>query len=127
MKPNITLAKAKKLSILKWELIVAHNGMFTLEDKRNPKLRVLKHHCGFCERWRNPDTELNYDYDGSGCECIHCEFAKAAGTYCNKDESLFDQWCNDELFGGSPKSLAQQILDIIKEIPTTNASQPNNN
>lgn len=39
------------------------------------------------------------------------------GTYCPK--------CKQD--GGKPKELAQQILDIIKEIPTTNASQPNNN
>lgn len=112
MKPNITLAKAKKLSILKWELIVKNYGEFSYEDKRNPKLKVLKHFCGFCERWRTEDVGC----EETGCHCSMCEFAKAAGSECNKDDSLFDQWCNEIQFDGRPKELAQQILDIIKEI-----------
>jgi len=125
MKPNITLEKAKELSIIKWKLIINNNGSFGLEQRNNPAIKNIKHNCGFCERWH-----INDDTDGverSGCDCNSCEFAKAMGTDCNKDNSLFDQWCNDELFGGTPKKLAQLILDIIKEIPTTNANTNSNN
>jgi len=114
MKPNITLAKAKKLSILKWELIVANKGVFSPIDKRNPALRNIKHNCGFCERWRTEED----GFEESGCDCSQCEFAKAVGADCNKDESLFDRWCSDEPFGGEPTKLAKEILEIIKEIPT---------
>lgn len=111
MKPTITLAQAKKLSTLKWELIVKNYGEFSYEDKRNPKLRVLKHFCGFCERWKDGSEKFN---TSGGCNCSKCEFAKAVGAHCNEDESLFDNW-------GSTASLtlAKEILDIIKNIPTT--------
>ena len=119
MKPKIALPKAKKLSILKWELIVKNQGEFSLEDRRHPQLINIKHNCGFCERWRN---DLNEFLD-SGCECAQCEFAAAMGCDCNsygKKYNLFDRWCDAELFGDAVKlELAQRILDLIKSIPTT--------
>jgi hypothetical protein len=118
MKPNITLAQAKKLAIIKWELIANNKGYYSPEHRRNPAIKDLKHQCGFCERWRTNDTGV----DGSGCDCNSCEFAKALGSQCNDKDNgtnLFFQWWYADLYGDEPTKLAQQILDLIKSIPTT--------
>lgn len=125
MKPNITVAKAKKLSILKWTNIVKDNGELTMKTRELRELRDIEHYCGFCERWA---VRRGDGVNGSGCNCTECEFAKALGCDCNSitTDNIFDKWGECDI----PESrtiLAQKILDLIKEIPTTNASKLNNN
>jgi len=103
MKNQLSLAEAKRLSIIKWELIVENNGSPEIDYPE--EVSVLIHDCGFCERWR-PHK--------SGCE--KCECAKVLGGACNSmgGRDLFAIWSKNQT-----KENAQAVLDAIKSINTT--------
>lgn len=113
---EISIAEAKRLSIIKWEMIVKQNG----DDKgtdEHPELKKLNNNCGFCERWRYPTNKVG-EYN-TGSDCGKCEFAKAQGTYCSNDDipNVYTEWCDSDYPSSESKQLAQQILDLIISIP----------
>lgn len=115
---QLSLAEAKRLSIIKWQMIVDNDGHPVKKHEFSPEVFNCLFQCGFCERWKHPD----------GLDCRYCELGKVAGT-CNdegdyevtidkiiytREPSLYYKW----LYFSSDSHLkyAKQILEIIKSI-----------
>ncbi len=67
---KLTKKEAKKLSILKWEFIIANGGDHN-NNKLPKELDELISHCGYCEKYEQYCLEcplyLGDDTDGNGC------------------------------------------------------------
>ena len=110
IKGNITLAEAKRLSLIKWNLIVEGK-----DYENHPKLKHIKYCCGFCERWKDIG---NCDDYVSDCGCDQCVFAHELGNICYDDQGLFMRW-HDCRSSKARKTKAKQILEHIKNIKIT--------
>ena len=106
MKKQLSLVEAKRLSLIKWELIVENNGSSSIQYPE--ELLYLPYRCGFCKRWSEKG------YFGTK-DCSRCECAKALKGICSEDqESIYTKWQYR-----STKENAQAVLDAIKSINTT--------
>jgi len=97
---QLSLAEAKRLSILKWECIIQNNGL-QYPIKWPPEIKDLNCKCGFCERWDFPSED----------SCTQCELALAMGVDCPDESSPYHIWSE-----ASTKETAQAVLNMIKSI-----------
>jgi len=97
---QLSLKKAKRLAIIKWEAHIKAGGCYENVPK---EIILLTGHCGFCERWPR----------SVGCD--KCEFGKLAGT-CYRTGSLFNNWLVGAVVN-KRLHYAQAILYAIKSIP----------
>ena len=80
MSKKITLKEAKRLSILKWEMVVKGKIDNVCEQ---PELMKLKHYCGFCE--------LFWDEQCKGCPLFIDDKMS-----CNHHDHPFNKWAHGE-------------------------------
>lgn len=109
MKRNrISLKEAKRLALIKWELIVANKGNSDIEEPE--EIKYLIHSCGFCQRYRTGSGKYTRS------ECEKCECKKAFGGTCNSFHGLdlYSCWCDCQTTEN-----AQAVLDAIKSIDTS--------
>lgn len=112
MNEQLSLKEAKRLSIIKWEILADESKTAASKGydiRHHPELRNLTQYCGFCERHvayidDDGDTDVN---------CTDCELAVVMGGSCNQLSSLYSIWNTKE---DRSSEAAQRLLDVIKSI-----------
>jgi len=97
MKNKLSFEEAKRLSIIKWELYVNHNGY---TSNLPTELDELQSNCGLCELHK---TKFWHD-------CDECELS-IAGQACYKKDSLYNLWLENR-----SKQNAKNVLNFIKSL-----------
>jgi len=102
---KLTKAKAKELSIEKWELIIANDGKSL---RYYPEyIDSLMNNCGYCEKYLNlPSTGIK--------ACGKCPLIPKKVTYpgslgCLQPGHPYNKWTHDNTVEN-----AQAVLDLIK-------------
>ena len=101
---ELTLKEAKRLSILKWELIVNNKGCLGSIEDHN-ELKDLFNQCGFCEKYLD---------NSANPYCGECPLVIEGIGWCDSDEHPFSQWSNED--EGFDQEKAQAVLDLIKSV-----------
>lgn len=128
-----TIKEAKRLSLLKWKAIAKTESGYISGSRLRlyyDELTDLHAQCGFCEYMKQTEPELWEANNFSACK--KCPFGKIAGI-CDlgemlyidagepnhfeaEDTSLWEEWTAASPCGNK-KSIARQIIDVIKSIP----------
>ena len=99
----MTKREAKRLSVLKWKIIVSKDGACNAYDLPD-EVKELRAYCGYCEKYqRDPDytcgkCPLNLDHVGFG------------DIGCHQPGHPWDAWVEK-----GTKENAQKVLDLIKQ------------
>lgn len=108
---QLSLSEAKRLSLIKWNHIVNNNGYcnsLCLPDE----VINLAYQCGFCERHRKEDFQLE---DFKYHQCDPCELGQIIGK-CPLSNSLYNQYIDVEDNDKERLELAYRILQAIESI-----------
>jgi len=100
---QLSLSEAKRLSIKKWEMIVANGGKLEINVLIDSELRELICYCGFCHR---------HSYNCTPCELNQERFGSTFCLGCKRINHPFMRWNMD-----NTTENAQAVLDLIKSIP----------
>ena len=107
---KLTKAKAKELSIKKWEYIVGNGGREEGLYNVYPEMKLLKCGCALCERFILTQSKRF----GS---CFECPIRPKLKEYddlewsgCLQDLHPYSTW-----LGHGTKENAQAVLDLIKK------------
>lgn len=115
---QISFEEAKRLSLIKFRLIIDNEGK--LPDEFPDELKYLKNYCGFCERWNVYNQKRGKEM------CCGCEFAKVQGRSCLSFYSLYQQFNTasncypDQVV--EVVELAQKIYDLLNSMKEDNQS-----
>ncbi len=96
---KLTKKEAKRLSILKWEFIIANGGSYE-KDELPTELLNIRSYCGFCEKYNKPKANGTYG-------CGKCPLIVDAYT-CFDTGHPFSVWDYEQTVEN-----AQAMLDLI--------------
>ena len=110
----MSLYEAKRLSMIKWQMIVDNNGNKLKYTDMPLEVRTLNSSCGFCARSNKKHFYVKNIIIKSNTVCDVCELGDLIGN-CNQSNSIYYCWSktnNDEI----RLDCAKQILEKIKSI-----------
>ncbi len=90
---KLTKKEAKRLSILKWEFIIANGGGY-LPHELPVELQGLLAECGYCEKYKE--------------SCKGCPLHQGGLMNCGHDEHPWQIWYDEQTVKN-----AQAMLDLI--------------
>lgn len=105
---KLTLEEAKRLSIRKWEMIIANGGGEQDEEGNSifpPEIQALPYKCGFCAF----AGRCNFDNYDKGEACVKCPIVIQKGKPC-VDLGWLDYERKETI------ETAQVVLDLVKSI-----------
>jgi hypothetical protein len=102
---KLTKAKAKELSIRKWELIVLGRGSDFGIWTAMPELYELTNSCGYCEKYMH----INLPVNCGKCPIRPPDYVPGS-CGCNYDNHPFQIWNENRT-----TKKAQAVLDLIKK------------
>lgn len=116
MSKGMSHEEIKRLGLLKWQIIIDHNGLDEDENEQFPfksvlpkELQELENECSYCEEFLK---EVDYDRD-----CSLCPLNEGFPNGCYNHEHTFDRWRYDSTIEN-----AQAIYDLIQNTPFPNES-----